>query len=165
MPYLSDAELSRELSRVEPSQAIERSNGTALEVVPLLGGMTAAAAMGFLRAKFEDPSTGQWNIPGTKWDAECVAFLACASVAFGGQYLGLGEYRSYAAVGAMGIGFHLAGELGRGFGKTGKLSFHVGGPRIGDGGVPPWDPSSFDPTQYAAPYDDDAARGLAASGV
>ena len=162
MPYLSDAELPAELSRAEPMEEAPAEFGALTSsIVPAIGGMGTAAAMGFLRSKFEDPLTGEWNIPGTKWDAEAVAFLALLGLAFGGQYVGLGPYRSYAALGAIGIGCHFAGEVGRGFGKTGQLHFRVGT----NGGVPPWDPTSFDPTQYAAPHDDDAAKGLASSGV
>lgn len=160
MPYLSDAELQSQLSRVaRTDDSDSRSDAGPTSIVPVLGGMGTAAAMGFLRAKFEDPVTGQWNIPGTQWDAEAVAFLALLGVAFGGSYIGLGEFRGYAALGAVGVGCHFAGEVARNYGKTGKLDFHVGA------GVPPWDPTSFDPTQFAAPYDDDAARGLASSGV
>jgi hypothetical protein len=158
MPYLSDAELS-ELARVEPSEtAIEAATPS---VMPMLGGMTTAAVMGFVRAKLEDPATGQWNIPGTRWDAEAVSFLALAAVAFGGQYVGLDDYRGYAALGAIGVGCHYAGEVARNYGRTGKMDFHVGG----NGGVPPWDPSSFDPTQFGDPYADAQARGLSESGV
>lgn len=161
MPYLSDAELQSQLSRVDRSGDPDRDSDAPSSIVPMLGGMSTAAAVGFLRSKFEDPATGQWNIPGTRWDAEGVAFLALLGVAFTGQYIGLGPYRGYAALGAIGVGCHYAGEVARNFGKTGTLDFHVGG----NGGVPPWDPSSFDPTQMAAPYDDEAARGLASSGV
>src|SRR6186997_3158267 len=118
MPYLSDAELQSQLSRVDRNDSESRTDSPGpASIVPVLGGMSTAAAMGFLRAKFEDPATGQWNIPGTKWDAEAVAFLALLGVAFGGSYIGLGAYRSYAALGAVGIGCHYAGEVARNFGK------------------------------------------------
>lgn len=161
MPYLSDAEIRAELSRVErKDEAMSRGDEeSGPSVLPLVGGMGAAAVVGFIRSKFEDPATGQWNVPGTTWDAEATAFVALAAVAFGGQYVGLEGWKSYAALAAIGVGSHYAGEVGRRFGKTGKLDFHVGS------GVPPWDPTSFDPTQFAGPYDDDAARGLASSGV
>lgn len=158
MPYLSDAELRGELARSETSLAAP-SAGDSMNWAPVLGGMGAAAAVGFLRSKLEDSSTGQWNIPGTKWDAEAVAFLALLGLAVGGQYVGLGEYRSYAALGAIGVGSHFAGELGRRYGKTGQLSWNIGA------GLPPWDPTSFDPTQLTNPYDDAQAQGLGSSGV
>lgn len=163
MPYLSDAQLRDQLARVERSdelaQSDEDSGPLGVGILPMVGGMGAAVVLGFVRSKFEDPNTGEWNLPGTKWDAEAVAFVTLCGIAFGGQYVGLGAYRGYAAIGAIGVGGHYAGEIGRRYGKTGKLDFHVGG------GVPPWDPSSYDPTQYAAPYDDMSAQGLASSGV
>ena len=167
MPYLSDAELEAQLNRVERkdselAQYKERDGSFGLGVMPVMGGMGMAAAVGFVRSKFEDPNTGEWNVPGTRWDAEAVAFLALAGLAFFGHHVGMADYRGYAALGAIGVGSHYAGEIGRRYGRTGKLDFHVGG---GNGGVPPWDPSSFDPTQFTAPYDDEAARGLASSGV
>jgi hypothetical protein len=157
MPYLSDAELSG-LVRVDPASD-SADGGESPSVIPMLGGMSTAALMGFVRAKFEDPATGQWNIPGTSWDAEAVGFIALAAVAFGGQYIGLGEYRGYAALGAIGVGCHYAGEVARNFGRTGKLDLHVGG------SGPQWDTTSFDPTQFGSPTADTAARGLSESGV
>jgi hypothetical protein len=158
MPYLSDAELS-ELARIDSSDESLAEPDLAQSLVPVIGSMGAATVVGFVRSKLEDPNTGEWNVPGTKWDAEAVVFGALLSVALWGQHLGLAEYRNYAAFGAVGVGSHFAGEVARRFGKTGKLDFHVGG------GVPPWDPTSFDPTQNGDPYADPQARGLSASGV
>lgn len=162
MPYLSDAQIQAELARVERSDAaaIERHRGDeGLGIVPMMGGMGTAAIVGFVRSKLEDPVTGQWNVPGTTWDAEATAFVALAAIAFGGQFVGLDGWRSYAALGAIGVGSHYAGEIARRFGKTGKLDFHVGG------GVPPWDATSFDPSQFGAPYEDQQSEGLSSSGV
>ena len=161
MPYLSDAELRSQLAQSESSSLATShdSPGDAVAWAPVLGGMGAAAAVGFLRSKLEDPATGEWNLPGTKWDAEAIAFLALLGIAVGGSYLGLGEYRKYAALGAIGVGSHFAGELGRRYGKTGQLSLNVGA------GLPPWDPTSFDPTQLGDPYADAQAQGLDTSGV
>lgn len=147
MPYLSDAELSQ-LARVEPSEQSEQSSVGS--VVPMLGGMATAGVIGFVRAKLEDPATGQWNVPGTRWDAEAVTFLALSAVAFAGQYVGLGEYRNYAVLGAIGVGCHYAGEVARNFGRTGQLDLHVGG-----NGTPAWESPGFDPSNYG-----EASRGL-----
>ncbi len=148
MPYLSDTQLS-ELARVEPSEASD--SGPSQSIVPMLGGMATAGMIGFVRSKLEDPATGQWNIPGTRWDAEAVTFLALSAVAFAGQYVGLGEYRNYAVLGAIGVGCHYAGEVARNFGRTGELDLHVGG-----SGMPPWQqPGGYDPAEY-----DQASRGL-----
>lgn len=162
MPYLSNSQVQESLAvRNNSDDRPERDSSFAsVSMVPIAGGMGAAAIMGFVRAKFEDPTTGQWNVPGTPWDAEAAAFVTATALAFGGKYVGLGgQARTFAALGAIGIGSHYFGEVARRYGRTGKLDWHVGG------GVPPWDPTSFDPTQFAAPYDDQAAAGLASSGV
>lgn len=163
MPYLTDSELERSLAVRGDDREDNRSGGgggVVATLAPIAGGMGAAAVMGFIRARFEDPATGQWLVPGTKWDAEATAFLAAAGAAIGGKWLGLdAQWRTIAAMGAIGIGSHYFGEVARNYGKTGKVDWHVGG------GVPPWDPTSFDPTQLASQTDDDAARGLASSGV
>jgi len=162
MPYLTDSQIEQSLSRRSNEDERETSSGGAslATLAPMAGGMGAAAIVGFVRAKFEDPATGEWKVPGTDWDAEATAFVAAAATAIGGGYVGLDrQWRTIAAIGAIGIGSHYIGEVARRYGKTGKLDWHVGG------GVPPWDPTSYDPTQFSAPYDDDAARGLASSGV
>lgn len=162
MPYMTDEKIRAELARVERNDnaSVERRDESeTLGIVPVVGGMGTAALVGFIRSKFEDPNTGQWNVPGTSWDAEAAAFVVLAGVAFGGQFIGLDGWRPYAALGALGVGSHYAGEIARRYGKTGKLDFHVGG------GVPPWDPTSFDPTQFGAPYEDTASEGLSSSGV
>lgn len=163
MPYLSDSQLEQSLAlRPRGKDDDDRDGGGASfgALAPMAGGMGAAAVIGFVRAKFEDPATGEWRVPGTTWDAEATAFVASAAVAFGGGYVGLDrQWRTIAAVGAIGIGSHYFGEVARRYGKTGKLDWHVGG------GVLPWDPTSYDPSQFSAPYDDAAAEGLASSGV
>lgn len=164
MPYLTDSELEKSLSLRPTRGEDDRDAGggpTIGSFAPMAaGGMGAAAVVGFVRAKFEDPSTGEWRVPGTSWDAEATALVASAAFALGGGYIGLDrQWRTIAAIGAIGIGGHYFGEVARRYGKTGKLDWHVGG------GVPPWDPNSYDPTQFAAPYDDIAAEGLASSGV
>lgn len=163
MPYLTDSEIERSLAVRKNQDEGERESGggaMAATLAPMAGGMGAAAIVGFIRAKFEDPATGEWNVPGTNWDAEATAFVVAAGAAIGGKWLGLDrQWRTLAAIGAIGVGSHYVGEIARRYGKTGKLDWHVGS------GVPPWDPTSFDPTQHASPTDDDAARGLASSGV
>ena len=165
MPYLTNSELEQSLAirpqRDEDDAPSERGGPTIGSFAPMAaGGMGAAAIVGFVRAKFEDPATGEWRIPGTNWDAEAAAFVASTTIALGGGYVGLDrQWRTIAAMGAIGIGSHYLGEVARRYGKTGKLDWHVGA------GVPPWDPTSYDPTQFSAPYDDPAAQGLASSGV
>jgi hypothetical protein len=163
MPYLSDGELQHSIERLGGGREIDRKDEGEVNFAalgPMAGSMGAAGVVGFVRAKLENPSTGQWNVPGTDWDAEAVLFLVSAAVALGGSFVGVdSQYRSYAAIGAIGIGSHYLGEIGRRYGKTGKLDWHVGA------GVPPWDPTSYDPTQFSAPHDDAQAHGLASSGV
>lgn len=158
MPYVSDAELAA-LANTSSSDVSRPEPESVLGVVPLASSLGIAGVMGFVRSKLEDPSTGQWLVPGTQLDAEAALFALCAGVAFGGKYVGLGEWSRLASLGALGIGGHLMSEVGRNFGKTGQLSFTVGS------GVPPWDPTSFDPTQLGNPYDDEQSQGLSSSGV
>lgn len=160
MPYLSDGELAR-FTRTDPSDLVRGSDAapSSFGVFEALGTMGTAALIGLVRSKLEDRATGEWLIPGTRWDAEACVFLGLGAVALGGEYVGLGEYRSYAALAALGVGSHFVGEVARRFGKTGELSFKVGE------GVPPYDPTSFDPTQFGDPNADPQARGLSESGV
>lgn len=162
MPYLSDAELGQ-LARRSPEPEREDSSSDAGSPVTALGsvlGMGTAGVVGFMRAKLGDANTGEWKIPGTNWDAEGVLFGSLAAVALFGKWVDIpADIRGYAAIGAFGVGSHYVGELGRQLGRTGQLSMSIGS------GVPPWDPSSFDPTQFSDPHADEAARGLASSGV
>lgn len=161
MPYLSDAELQEQLSRVERSESSSLTHSEGLELGPVafVGGLGAAGLVGLLRGKLADKSTGEWKVPGTNWDSEAVIIGLLAFLAIGGKHVGLGEYRGMAALGALAVGSHYLGEIGQQFARTGQLKLTIGE------GVPPWDPSSFDPTQFGAPHEDAQSRGLSESGV
>lgn len=163
MPYLSDAELSAELARVERSErAIEPEGSDAaagLGPIAFVGAFGAAGLVGFLRGKLADKASGQWKLPGSNWDAEAAIVALLGMIALGGKHVGLGEYRGMAALGALAVGSHYLGEVGQQFAKSGELRLTIGH------GVPPWDPNSYDPTQYAGPHDDLSAKGLGSSGV
>lgn len=161
MPYLSDAELGEQLARVErqESSPARSSDDAGLSPIAVLGGLGAAGLVGVLRGKFADKATGEWKVPGSNWDAEAAIVTVLGLIAIGGSHVGLGQYRTMAALGALSVGSHYLGEIGQGFGRTGELKLTVGH------GVPPWDTTSFDPTQYAGPHDDLSAKGLGSSGV
>lgn len=167
MPYLTDAELTHQLAlRTEKKPQGDDSNAAvevaalALSPLPMLGGMTAAGVVGFLRSKFGNATTGEWKLPGTKFDAQAVLTGALAGVAFFGKHIGVDpEWRGLAAMSAFGIGSHYLGELGAHYGRTGQLGWTVGE------GVPPYDTTSWDPTQHGDTHSDPQARGLSMSGV
>lgn len=167
MPYLTDEQLSMSLAKASREDEKEDESddsagvlGASIAPLPALGGMAFAGVVGLLRSKLGDAATGEWKVPGTKWDAEGTLALGLAAVAYLGRFVKVPrEYQGLCAVGALAVGGHYLGELGRQFGRTGELGWSVGA------GVPPWDPTSYDPTQFSDPFADPQARGLASSGV
>lgn len=127
-----------------------------LAPLPLAGSLAVAAMMGFVRSKLEDPATGRWTVPGTNWDAEGVLFALTTAVAFGGKYVGLGEWSRLASLGALGIGGHFMSEVGRQFGKTGQLSLQIGS-------QPAWDGLTFDASALDSAPAANAAQGLSSA--
>lgn len=127
-------------------------------------GLAGAAGVGFARGKLEDSATGQWNLPGTTIDIELLTFLGLTTVAVMGESVGLGAYKGYAANLSTGVGSHYLGQVMRKFAKTGQFNLIAGESNV-VGGLPPWDPTSYDPTQFSSPYADQQAMGLASSGV
>lgn len=131
-----------------------------------------AGAFGFLRGWYEDPATGAWNIPNTTFDIELATILGLTSAALlGVYYKPLQPYAQHAANASAGITGHYVAQIARkaartrkATGKWSKPSLIAGGvPGIGE--LPQYDPTSYDPTQYSAPYDDAVASALASSGV
>jgi hypothetical protein len=168
VPYLSDAQLTQQLAlRDQPKDGQDASGNAAVEVaamtlspLPMMGGMGAAGVVGFLRSKLGNPTTGEWKVPGTPLDVEAGLAGVLTLVAFFGKHLGVDQqWRGMSAVAAFGIGSHYFGELGKKYGKTGQMDWSIGS------GVPPFDPTSWDPTQHADPHADPQAMGLSASGV
>lgn len=161
MPYLTDSQMA--LARRSDSRPTSRG-GTGSKLMAIGEGLGGAAAVGFARGKFEDSATGQWNVPGTQIDFELLTFVGLASVALMGGSVGLGAYKTHAANLSSGVGGHYLGQVMRKFAKTGEFNLIAGGPTVA-GGLPPWDPTSYDPTQFSSPYADQQAMGLASSGV
>lgn len=146
MPYLSDAEIA-ELSRGDQRggelAVVSGDDSVGTSALAAAGSMGSAALVGLIRSKLENPATGEWFVPGTRWDMEGVLFMALAGVAVGGKYLGLEGARSYAALGAIGVGSHYLGEVARRFGRTGKLDFQSVGVEM------PW---HSEPNAATAPH-------------
>jgi hypothetical protein len=130
-----------------------------------------AGAFGFLRGWYEDPTTGAWNIPHTTFDIELATILGLTGAALlGVYYKGFAPYAQHAANASAGITGHYVGQLARkaartrkATGKWARPSMIAGVPGIGE--LPQYDPTSYDPTQYSAPYDDAVASALGSSGV
>ena len=126
--------------------------------------LVGAGGFGYLRGTYEDPTTGAWNIPGTTVDIQAVVVAGLAAVALGGVYWKpIAPYAGHAANVAAGIGGHYVGQVSRKYARSGKFSTIAGVPGIG--ALPQYDPNSYDPTQYSAPYSDPVAASLASAGV
>lgn len=170
MPFVSDQDLaivrqnivSRDNKIAALKSKCERDQVTNKALV-VGQGWAGGAAIGFLRGKFEDPATGTWNLPGTQVDIEMLALVALAGVALAGDSFGLKKYQGHAAAVAAGVGGHYAGQVARKFARTGKLSLVAGAPSVG--ALPQYDPVSYNPTQYSAPYGDPVDQALSSAGV
>lgn len=130
-----------------------------VEIGEAIGG---AAAMGYARGRFEKKGTGEWNIPGTSVDVEMVALFGLIGVALAGSSVGLGKFAPHAANLCAGIGGHYAGQIARKMGSTGSFSM-IAGSHVG--ALPQYDPVSYQPTQFAGPYDDPVASALSSTGI
>lgn len=123
-----------------------------------------AAAFGYVRGQYEDKTTGALNVPNTTVDIQLMVVLGLAAVALGGAYVKqLKPFSTHAAFVAAGIGGHYSGQVARKAGRTGSFTMIAGVPGIGT--LPQYDPHSYDPTQFSAPYSDPVASSLASSGV
>lgn len=178
MPFMSPADLTSMTTAITSRDAkIEKTERKLEKAIVLnkflvLGeAVGGAAAFGFARGWYEDQATGAWNIPHTTVDVELATIAGLSGLALlGVYYKPLIPYAQHAANVAAGIGGHYAGQLARKAAKTkkatggwGKFSQIAGVPGIGE--LPQYDPHSFDPTQFSAPYDDSVASALASSGV
>lgn len=127
-------------------------------------GLLGAAAAGYARGRWSEPN-GVWVVPGTEIDVELLAVVGLLGVALVGDQMGLDNYQSHAQNLAVGIGAHYMGLVATNAAKTGTWDLAgAATPKI-EGGLPQYDPTSYDPTQLAAPYDDPTAAALASSGV
>jgi hypothetical protein len=138
----------------------------------LLGeALAGAAVFGFARGYNEDQATGQWNIPHTTIDVELATVGGLTGIGLlGVYYKAVAPFAQHAVNVAAGIGGHYVGQLARRTGRTkkatggwGKFSQVAGVPGIGE--LPQYDPTSYDPTQFSAPYADPVASSLASAGI
>jgi hypothetical protein len=165
VPYVSDAELMKLDTKIEKQKeklSVLGGQSAMANLVDLGAAALGAGGFGFLRGKMEDPATGQWNVPGTTVDVELATVLSRSAIAVGGNKIGLKPLQPIAARLAPGIIGHYAGQVGRKAGRTGEFSLSAGS---SIGSLPQYDPTSYDPTQFSAPYDDPVAAALASSGV
>lgn len=119
-----------QLARIEHKLATGESRGMKrgvrakqaemLEVVETVG---SAAAVGFIRGKMEDATTGEWNIPGTGIDWEVV--IGGAAVAAGLLNIA-GDYDDDAIAIGNGVLAHALGQVFRKYAKTGNFALVAG---------------------------------------
>lgn len=156
--------ITRGISRKDAEIERERENSRVGKGVALGCSYGAAFAVGYVRGTKEDPNTGAWNIPGTTVDYEAAAAILLAASAFGATYNPKTKaYANWLCFGALGVGCHYLGQIGRKMGRTGKFSTVAGVPGIG--ALPQYDPTSYNPTQFSPPYADPVASSLASAGV
>lgn len=165
--YISNKELSKVtsgISRREAELQKEREMSRVSKGVALAVTYGSAFGIGYLRGTKEDPNTGAWNIPNSTIDIEAALTVVLAGGAFAASYSDkFKQYSNWAALGAMGIGAHYFGQIGRKLGRTGKWNTVAGVPGIG--ALPQYDPVSYNPTQFSAPYGDPVASSLSSAGV
>lgn len=175
MAQISDTQLARLgrdiTSRDEMIQRLRtqvKSKATQDNAVALATGVAGAAALGFVRGKLEDKTSGAWNVPGTQIDWEAVAVVALGALALGGGMISkdLKKLETPATHVATAVAGHYIGQLARKMGRTGQFSL-VGHqsqmylPPPGDGASS----LSYRQTQMGAPFSDPIASALSESGV
>lgn len=129
-----------------------------------VGGITAGL-VGYARGSLEDKATGQWNVPGTEADVELVTCVVMLAASLGAPvfFKGLDPVMPYLGAATTGVVGHYMGQVGRKWAKTGKFSLIAGAPSVG--ALPQFDPTSYDPTQFASPYADPVAASLSTAGL
>lgn len=168
---ISDGEMSKITRGISRRDAeIEKAQESARVGKGIALGCSYAAAFGFgyLRGTKEDPNTGAWNIPNSTIDVEAATTILLAAGAFAASYKeSTKKYSNYLCFGALGVGSHYLGQIGRKMGRTGKWTTVAGSPGDMDrvGALPQYSPTSYDPTQFSAPYADPVASSLASSGI
>lgn len=178
MPFMSPADVQQMASAITSRDAkIEKTErklekALVMNKFLLIGeALGGAAAFGLLRGYNEDQASGQWNIPHTTIDVELATVGGLTGLGLlGVYYSAFAPYAQHACNLAAGIGGHYVGQVFRKTGRNkkatggwGKLSTVAGVPGIGE--LPQYDPTSYDPTQYSAPYDDPVASSLASAGI
>ena len=156
--------ISRGISRKDAEIERTRQQAQIGKGVALAVSMGSSFGFGYLRGTQEDPNTGAWNVPNSTVDWQAAATLALASGAFAASYKKeTAPYANYLCLAAIGVGCHYFGQLGRKMGRTGKFTTIAGVPGIG--ALPQYNPASYNPTQFSAPYSDPVASSLASAGV
>lgn len=166
------SKITRGISKKDAEIERERESSRVGKGIALGCSYGAAFGFGYLRGTKEDPNTGAWNIPNSTIDVEAAAAILLAAAAFGSSYNPKTKpYSNYLCFGALGVGCHYLGQIGRKMGRTGKWSTVAGVPGIGYGvpgsvgALPQYDPTSYNPTQFSAPYGDPVASSLGSAGV
>jgi hypothetical protein len=129
MPFISDTQIAKLQTsygsmQARMARAKEKAEEKAGEFKQLAEVVGAAGAMGFIRGKMEDKSTGAFNIPGTTIDVELVTGLALIGT---GMLDMFGKYDEDVLNAGSGVMAHYAGQVFRKWGKTGDLSLIAGG--------------------------------------
>jgi len=115
--------------RAKASSAMQRARGhsaSKTEELKAVGEATiAAAAVGFMRGKYQKPD-GSWDFMGV--DIELAIGLLLVGLPLSGIKTGLpNKDLSYAGLGVMS---HFAGQVARGYATTGKFHLVAGAPQL-----------------------------------
>lgn len=152
-----DSQIEKANQKLEKTQAVNKF----LVIGEAIGG---AALFGYVRGLYENPQTGEWNVPQTTVDIELLTVAGAAGLALlGVYYKPLVPYAHHAANVAAGIGGHYSGQIFRKMAKSKQFGLVAGVPGIG--ALPQYDPQGFDPSQFGSPYEDAASAAMSASGV
>ncbi len=163
MPLISEAQLAKIQSRfaserMRAQKVRQKAEEKASEMKSTLECVGAAAAVGWLRGKYEQPD-GSWNTPFVAVDMELIIGAAAVGASFFDLF---GKYDEDVLNAGNGILAHYTGQVMRKFGKTKTFSM-VAGDMVG--ALPQYDPTSYNPTQHASPHADPVAAALGMSGV
>jgi hypothetical protein len=135
MPFISDTQIARLQGSYASMQnkmakAKAKAAEKAGEFKQLAEVVGSAGAMGFIRGKMEDKSTGAFNIPGTSIDVELIVALALVGTSMLDLF---GEFDEDVLNAGSGILAHYTGQIARHWGKTGQFSFIAGAQFPGQG--------------------------------
>lgn len=133
MPFISDSQLQRlQVWKANTERRMEtakkKAEEKAGEAKAIAEGVGAAGLVGFVRGKYEDQTTGAWNVPGTTIDVELVIGLVLLGAT---MFDAFGKYDEDVQNAGIGVMAHYAGQLGRKYGKTGEFSMVAGAPLPG----------------------------------
>lgn len=147
MPFISDQQISRVQSALgsmaaRASRAAEKAKQKSHQMTKVAEIVGGAAAVGFVRGKMEDKTTGAWNVPGTNLDIELLAGLGLSGAAL---FEVFGKWDEDALNVGSGVLAHYAGQVFRKYGQSGDFALvaghnypyhgHIGGGAAGHIGV------------------------------